>query len=106
MRIENNLSFQGRIKSPVKSKNKLVRYSINYLKHHVGGRNVEHELFLNEAQNSIGVFTRLFPKSRTKSPYSDDYSFNTIKRLDLISPEKITQQAKELANWIKQVNKY
>lgn len=106
MKIENNVCFAGRIKNPINSKNKLVRYSINQLKHHVGGNNVEHELTFNEKENYLMVFTRLFPNDKIRDLYSDVCSFNTIKRLDLVSKEKITEQAKELASWTKRTNKY
>lgn len=106
MRIENNVSFKGRIKNPIISKNELVRFSINHLKHNVGGSNVEHELILNEKENYLMVFTRLFPKEKARDVYNDVYSFNTLKRLDLVSKEKVLEQAKELTNWTKRVNKY
>jgi len=109
MRIKQNVSFKGRIKveKQINSKNKLVRYSINYLKHNVGGRNVEHELVFNEAENNLMVFTRFFPDKKAhnnyREVYGDVYSFNTLKRLDLISKEKIAQKANEINKWIKRI---
>lgn len=103
MRVENDVSFKGRIKNPINSKNGFVRYSINYLKHYVGGRNVEHGLVLNENANSLMVTTRLFPKERTSGVYGNVLSLNTFKRLDLISKEKITQQISEITQWIKRM---
>jgi len=99
MRVENNVSFKGRIENQINSKNEFVRYSINYLKHYVGGRNVGHKLVFNEAENDIMVFTRLFPIGNAH----DICSFTTIKRIDLTSKEQITKQAKELSSWVKRI---
>ena len=53
------------------------------------------------------VFTRFFPDEKARNNYrgvyGDVYSFNTLKRLDLISKEKIAQKANEINKWIKRI---
>lgn len=101
MRIEKDINFKGRIKleEQINSKDKFLRYSINHLKHHCGGANVEHSILYSEADRDLMVTTKFFPKNGA-------YSFNFLKRLDLASKEKIDSQLKEINDWLKRMRKF
>lgn len=103
MRIDNsqNINFTALIvpENKMLSKNPLVRYAINNLKHHCGGSNVLCQTCLHEADNHIMVSAKYFPKPNSRNIYC----YNFSKRLDLESKEKVAEQIKQISIWLKKM---
>lgn len=64
MKIQNNenVSFKGIVKftKQADAENPVIRPLVNYLKHHCGGKSVEHELYMNKM--NVRVHSKYIPK--------------------------------------------
>ena len=66
MKIQNNenVSFKGIVKftKQADAENPVIRPLVNYLKHHCGGKSVEHELYMNKM--NVRVHSKYIPKRK------------------------------------------
>lgn len=94
-----NVSFGANIKfvRQADAENKLVKFPINYLKHHCGGKNVEHNAELSKDGLGLMIFSNYAPKNNKEVS-----GFGFMKRVDISSTkEQILEQLNEIKKWVK-----